>query len=157
MPDFSVTGIVTIDNTSALASADDVMTAADKATQKMVMLRRKALSTISLVNGMINQTYGVLKQLVERAGGIIDPMFDMMFTVMSTIVSTALAGAILWMSTLHPALVATGIILMVLSLELNIKSQMELAESKGLIKTMMEMMRRTARPPETASPFGVGF
>jgi hypothetical protein len=88
MPDFSVTGIVTIDNTQSILSIDDVMSKAEKASQRLATLRRKALSTISMTMGMINQAYSVLKQMVNQAGGLINPFFDMVFGMISSIVSS---------------------------------------------------------------------
>lgn len=152
-----MTGIVTIDNTQSLLDAQEVMDAAEIAARKLEMVRRKALSTISLVNGLVTQAYSALKGLVSATGGVIDPMFDAMFTMLSSVISTALAAAIMLMSTLHPALIAVGVALMVISLEIQLKAQADLMESKGLTKTIMEMMRRTVQPPETMSPFGVGF
>ena len=161
MPDFTVTGIVTIDNTQSILSVDEVTTAADKATARLATLRRKALSTISLTMGLINQGYASLKQLVTVAGGMIDPMFDMLFTMVSSIVSTALAGAIMLMSTLNPALIAVGVTLMIISLELNIKAQMDLHESKGTVQNFLNDMKMSAARSAHAEPFrpssGSGF
>jgi len=158
MPDFSVTGIVTIDNTQSLISAQEVMTAADKATEKLAMLRRKALSTISLTMGLINQAYATLKQLVSAAGGIINPMFDMMFTIISSVVSTALAAAIMWMSTLNPVLIGVGVGLMLLSMAMNVKATAELHEAKGTVENFMTQMkmnvRRAAVRGVDVTPFG---
>jgi hypothetical protein len=161
MSDFSVTGIVTIDNTQSILSIDEVMTAADKATAKLATLRRKALSTISMTMGMINQAYGALKQLVGVAGGMIDPMFDMLFSMVSSIVSTAVTGALMLMSTLNPALIAVGLTLMVISLELNIKAQMDLHESKGTVANFLADMKMSIARSTHAEPFqpssGSGF
>jgi len=155
MPDFSVTGIVTIDNTQSLLSAQEVMTAAQKAAEKLAMLRRKALSTLSLVNGMVTQAYTALKGLVAAAGGMIDPLFDALFSMISSIISTALASAIMLMSTLNPALIAVGVTLLVISLELNIKARMDLMESKGLTDKFLSEMKRVASQPRTLlRPFG---
>ena len=100
MPDFSVTGIVTIDNTQSLLDVDEVMTAADRATARLATLRRKVLSTLSLTMGMINQGYTAMKQLVDAAGGMVDPMFDMLFSILSSVISTSLAAAIM-LSLIH--------------------------------------------------------
>ena len=153
MPDFSVTGIVTIDNTQSLLDVDEVMTAADKATGKLAMLRRKALSTMSLTMGMINQAYGALKQLANAAGSMIDPMFDMLFTMISSVVSTALATAIMFMSTMNPILVGAGIGLMILSTAMNIKATAELHESKGTVENYLNNMQRSLARSARADPF----
>ena len=158
MTDFSVTGIVTIDNTQSLLSAQEVMDATDKATERLAMLRRKALSTISLTMGLINQAYSTMKTLVDRVGGIINPMFDMMFTMISSIVSTALAGAAMLFATMNPALIGIGVTLMVISLELNLKATMELHEAKGTVENFLNDMKmnvaRARHQPVTFQPFG---
>ena len=145
MADFSVTGIVTIDNTQSLLSIDEVKDKAEAAAQKLAMLRRKTITTLSLVNGMITQAYSALKGLVSAAGGLINPMFDAMFTMISSVVSTALAAAIMLMSTLNPALIAVGVTLLVVSLELSIKAQLDLAESKKIVENFTRDMHMTIR------------
>ena len=145
MADFSVTGIVTIDNTQSLLSIDEVQDKAEAAAQRLMMLRRKTVSTLSLVNGMITQAYSALKGLVAATGGMINPMFDAMFTMISSVVSTALAAAIMLMSTLHPALIAVGVTLLVVSLELSIKAQMDLAESKKIVENFTREMQMNIR------------
>jgi uncharacterized protein YfcZ (UPF0381/DUF406 family) len=154
MPDFSVTGIVTIDNTDSILSIDEVMDKAEKASQKLAMLRRKALSTISLTI----QGYSILKQMVNQAGGIINPFFDMVFTMISSVVSTAIASAIMLLSSVHPVLVGLGIGLMILSTALSIKAQAEAAESKGLVEDFLRNMQRgLAQPRSYTSEFRGGF
>ena len=145
MADFSVTGIVTIDNTQSLLSIDEVKDKAEAASQRLAMLRRQTVTTLSLVNGMITQAYSALKGLVSAAGGLINPMFDAMFTMISSVVSTALAAAIMLMSTLNPALIAVGVTLLVVSLELSIKAQLDLAESKKIVENFTREMHMTIR------------
>lgn len=156
MPDFSVTGIVTIDNTQSVLSIDEVMDKAEKASQKLAMLRRKALSTISMTIGMINQAYSVLKQMVSQAGGLINPFFDMVFGMISSIVSTTIASAIMLMSTLNPVLIGLGVGLMILSTALSVKAQAEAAESKGLIEGYLKDMQR-GLAGRRIGMFGGGF
>jgi hypothetical protein len=134
MPDFSVTGIVTIDNTDSILSIEEVEQKADKAAQKIMMMRRKALSTLSMVNGMISQAYGSIKGVLKYADVAISPVFDALFSTISAIVSTALAAAVMMMSSLHPALVTIGVALMVVSLELNLRAQMDLEEARKEVK-----------------------
>ena len=153
MPDFSITGIVTIDNTQSLLDVDEVMDAADKATARLATLRRKALSTISLTMGMINQGYSAMKQLAAAAGGMIDPMFDMLFSILSSVVSTALAAAIMWMSTMNPILIGLGIGLMLVSVAMNVKTTIELNESKGTVKNFMNDIKMSIARSSHIEPF----
>ena len=153
MPDFSVTGIVTIDNTASLLSIGEVEEAADKATARLATLRRHALSTLSLTMGMINQGYSAMKQLVSAADGIVDPMFDMLFSILSSVVSTALAAAIMWMSTMNPILIGVGIALMILSVSMNIKTTAELHESKGTVANFMRDINMSIARARHAEPF----
>ena len=148
MADFSVTGIVTIDNTQSLLSIDEVKDKAEAASQRLAMLRRQTVTTLSLVNGMITQAYSALKGLVSATGGMINPMFDAMFTMISSVVSTALAAAIMLMSTLNPALIAVGVTLLVVSLELSIKAQLDLAESKKIVENFTREMHMNIRRAE---------
>jgi hypothetical protein len=156
MPDFSVTGIVTIDNTDSLLSIDEVMSKAEKASQKIMMMRRKALTTLSMVNGMISQAYGSLKSVLKYTSATIDPIFDAMFSTISAVVSTALAAAIMLISGLHPALVVIGVALMVVSLELNIKATMELEEARKEVKSKIYSVPKYPTIPKEFSPFGSG-
>ena len=161
IPDFSVTGIVTIDNTQSLLDVDEVMTAADRATARLATLRRKVLSTLSLTMGMINQGYTAMKQLVDAAGGMVDPMFDMLFSILSSVISTSLAAAIMWMSTMNPILVGVGIGLMILSVAMNVKTTIELNETKGTVKNFMSDIKMSIARSSHADVFrpssGSGF
>ena len=150
MPDFTVTGIVTIDNTASLLSVDEVMDAAEKASQKLAILRRKALSTISMTMGMVNQAYSVIKRLVDHTGGTIDPIFDAMFTTVSAVTSTAIAAALMLSSSMHPALITIGVTLMIISLELQIKTNMELEQARKEVKSKIYSVPPV--PPEFQMP-----
>ena len=156
MTDFSVTGIVVLDNVSALASADEVMDATDKATAELATLRRKALSTISMTLSMVSQGYSSLKQLLKYTGLTIDPVFDAMFTTTAAVLSTALSAAIMLSSSLHPALIAIGVALMVVSIELSIKTRMELDEArkqaKGSIYSVPDYAKEAAYRTRFAVP-----
>lgn len=130
-----VTLTLTIDNTDSLLSIAEVEAAADKATQRLAILRRKALSQISMTMSMITQTYGTLKQLLRHTDQTISPIFDAMFSTVAAVVSTAVSSAIMLMSSLHPALVIIGVTLMVVSLELQIKANMDLIEAQKKVKS----------------------
>ena len=161
MPDFSVTGIVTIDNTQSLLEVDEVMTAADKATARLVMLRRKALSTLSLAMGIINQGYAALKQMISITGGIMEPMFDMLFTIISSIAGVVLAGAIMMMASGNPILMGAAIIIAMLGAMFSVKATMDLHERQGTVENFMNDMKMSIARSSHIDPFqpssGSGF
>ena len=150
-----VTVGVGIDATAATLTLFEVMAKADEATAKLVAVRRKALTIIGQVNSMVTQSYGVLKQLVERAGGMIDPFFDMAFNMISSIISTSISGALLMMSSLNPALVTFGVALMAISLEISLANQLELARSRGVVTNIVASMKNAVSPPTGIT--GVSF
>ena len=147
-----VTVGVGIDATAATLTLFDVMAKTDEATAKLAAVRRKALSVIGQVNSMVAQGYSSLKQLIVRAGGMIDPFFDMCFTMISTLISTAVSGALLMMSTMNPVLIAAGLSLMVVATELSIKTNMELAEARAKAD---EFLARTQNRTEHPTQPGV--
>ena len=130
----------------------------DAAAIQLTEFQRNVLSTVSRAMGMINQSYSILKQFVQRAGSIIDPMFDALFQVLSSVVSTVVGAALLLSASLHPALVAIGLSLLVVSLELQIATQVELLESKGRIDALFaNMLQDLTSSSPIRSLVGVSF
>jgi len=154
MTDFSVTGIVTIDNTQSLLSINEVKTKAEAAAEKVMTLRRKALSTLSMVNSMISQGYNILKRFVTAAGSVVDPLFDALFSMISSTLSSAFAAGAMLLATLNPVLIGIGVTLLIISTELNIKATMDLIESKQLIQGFMKNMHMNVRRAQVSGGLG---
>jgi hypothetical protein len=152
MTDVSV-GIM-VDDTQANAILDAQMERLGRVIDETEKVKRKVLYTVSRSIGLINQGYSVLKQFVNRTGSVINPMFDIMFNTLSAMVSTAISGALMWMATGNPILIAFGLSVLVLSLELQLKSQSELAIQKAGIEQIYANMRNTFRP---TTQIGVSF
>lgn len=137
---------VGVDTTEADAKLAAQVEKMDDTALQLTELQRQVLTTVSQAMGIINQSYGVLKQFVQRAGSIIDPLFDALFQMVSSVVSTAISAALLLSATGNPALLAIGLSLLVLSLELQLKTQLELANSKGQLDAIFANMQRQVSP-----------
>jgi hypothetical protein len=143
-----------VDSSQANAELDEFMAKLGDVIDETEKVKRDVLSTISRAMSMINQGYSVLKQFVNHTGGVIDPMFDIMFNTLSAMVSTAISGAMIWISTGNPLLIAFGLSVLVLSLELQLKTQYELAIQKAGIEQIYANMKNTFRP---TTQIGVSF
>ena len=141
-----VTIRVGVDTSEADAKLAAQMEKLDDAALRLTEFQRTALKVVSQAMSMINQSYGILKQFVQRAGSIIDPLFDSLFQMLSSIVSTVISAALLLSATGNPALLAIGLSLLVLSLELQLKTQSELLVSKGRIDSLFANMTQDVTP-----------